>query len=73
MSENDSTMTELEPWEDNEPYDKWLNELREDVIEDEYGYEPGEFNVYAEAWYPLFERGLTPQQAFRRALDAHRE
>ncbi|MGI9489161.1 MAG: hypothetical protein ACR2RF_25400 [Geminicoccaceae bacterium] len=62
-----------ESWEDNECYDSWLNELREDVIEGEYGYELGEFNVYANLWWPLYEEGLTPQQAFRRALDAHRQ
>ncbi|MGI9412095.1 MAG: hypothetical protein ACR2PM_00385 [Hyphomicrobiales bacterium] len=61
----------LEPWEDNEAYDRWLNTLREDVIEGEYGYEPGEFNVFPEHWWPLYEKGLTPQQAFGRALHAH--
>jgi hypothetical protein len=52
-------------------FDAWIEELREGVVQDEYGYEPGEFMVYPELWVPLFREGLTPSQAFRRALDAH--
>ena len=53
-----------------EAFDAWIEELTEGVIEGEYGYEPGEFAVYPELWRPLFAEGLTPTQAFRRALDA---
>ncbi len=52
---------------------EWIEELRTEVIEQEYGYEPGEFTVYPEMWKPLYTKGLTPAQAFRRALDAHEE
>lgn len=52
-------------------FDAWIRELDEDVIQSEYGYEDGEFAVYPECWRPMFLGGLTPQQAFRRALDAH--
>lgn len=52
------------------PFRAWLEELEEDVIQDEYGYEPGEFTVIPEDWYPLFCEALTPQQAWQRALDA---
>lgn len=51
-------------------FDEWITQLGEDVIHGEYGYEPGEFAVYPDHWRPLFQGGLTPQQAFRRALDA---
>lgn len=51
----------------------WLQELDGKVIQIEFGYEPGEFAVYADHWRPLFDEGLTPRQAFQRALDAHRE
>lgn len=54
-------------------FDEWITELNLDVIQDEFGYEPGEFTVYPEHWRPLFEEGLTPLQAFQRALKAHRE
>lgn len=54
-------------------FDSWIRELDEGVIQGEYGYEDGEFTVYPEHWCPMFRRGLTPQQAFRRALDAHAE
>lgn len=57
-----------EPVQDDK-YDAWLRELEEDVIQDEYGYEPGEFTVYTSHWRPLYDEGLTPQQAWRRALD----
>lgn len=49
----------------------WLEELEIGVIQGEYGYEDGEFNVYPSHWRPMFDRGLTPQEAFRRALDMH--
>lgn len=40
------------------------------MIQGEYGYEAGEFTVYPEHWRPLFKEGLTPAQAFARALSA---
>lgn len=52
---------------------RWIEVLTEDVIQGDYGYEPGEFTVYPEHWRPLFKEGLTPQQAFKRALDAFAE
>jgi hypothetical protein len=51
-------------------FDSWIAELEQDVIQGEYGYEPGEFAVYPAQWRPMFREGLTPQQAFQRALDA---
>ena len=54
-------------------FDDWIRELDEDVIQGEFGYEEGEFTVYPEHWRPLFRKGMTPRQAFQRALDAHRE
>lgn len=53
-----------------ERFDRWIDELTEEVIQGEYGYEPGEFTVYPDQWRPLYDEGLTPEQAFRRALDA---
>lgn len=50
-------------------WDAWLQELEEDVIQDEFGYVPGEFTVYPDHWRPLFDEGCTPKQAFQRALD----
>lgn len=49
-------------------FELWLDTLRIEVIQDEYGYEPGEFTVYPTLWRPLFEEGLTAKQAFDRAL-----
>ena len=54
-------------------FEGWIDELLEKVIEDEYGYERGEFDVFPELWRPYFHQKLTPQQAFRRALDAAAE
>ena len=51
-------------------FDDWIDVLREDVIEGDFGYEPGEFTVYADQWCPMFAQGLSPQDAFQRALDA---
>jgi len=48
----------------------WIHELDEDVIQGDYGYERGEFTVYPDHWRAMFREGLTPQQAFQRALDA---
>lgn len=51
-------------------FDAWITTLDEDVIQGDYGYEPGEFTVYPQLWRSSFDEGLTPAQAFRRALDA---
>lgn len=56
-----------------QPFDEWITVLDEDVIQGEYGYEPGEFTVYHEAWRPMWRKGLTPAEAFGRALDAAAE
>ncbi len=54
-----------------EIFDEWIRALDEDVIQAEYGYEDGEFTVYPEHWRPMFNEGLTPEAAFKRALSAH--
>ena len=54
-------------------FDDWIDTLRTDVVQDEYGFEEGEFEVTPELWRPMYKDGLTPSQAFRRALDAHAE
>ena len=56
----------------DDAFDRWISELREDVVQGEYGYEEGEFAVYPEGWRPLYDDGLTPSAAFARALKAHR-
>ena len=53
-------------------YEEWLHSLDEDVIQADFGYEPGEFTVYPAAWESLFREGLSPAEAWQRALDAHR-
>lgn len=50
-------------------FDEWIRVLDEDVIQGEFGYERGEFTVYTSHWLPLFKKGLTPRQAWQRALD----
>ena len=54
-------------------FDEWIRELDEDVIQGEYGYERGEFSVFPEMWRSMFDKGLTPAAAFKRALDAFAE
>lgn len=54
-------------------FDEWIRALDEDVIQGEYGYEEGEFAVYPELWRSMYRQGLTPAQAFQRALDANGE
>lgn len=51
-------------------FEEWIRQLDEDVIQGEYGFEPGEFTVYPDHWRQLFNEKLTPAQAYRRALDA---
>lgn len=53
-------------------FEVWVRQLDEDVIQGEYGYEPGEFTVFAEHWRPLYSEGLSPLAAFKRALAALR-
>lgn len=55
----------------DERYSEWLETLEEDVIQGEFGYERGEFTVYPDHWRGLFDEGLTPLQAWERALYAH--
>ena len=52
---------------------RWIEALEVDVIQDEFGYEPGEFTVFPDDWRPLFKEGLTPRAAWQRALDAFAE
>lgn len=52
-----------------EAYREWLRVLEEDVIQTEFGYEPGEFTVYSSHWRELYDEGLTPRDAWQRALD----
>lgn len=54
----------------DEAFATWIDTLEEDVVQGEYGYEPGEFTVYPELWHPLYAEGLTPAAAFRPALDS---
>ena len=51
-------------------FDEWLWKLGTDVLQEEFGYEPGEFTVYPEHWRPLYDEGLSPRAAWQRALDA---
>jgi hypothetical protein len=54
-------------------FDQWISALEVDVIQGEYGYEPGEFNVTPALWRASFDARLSPLDAFKRALDAHCE
>lgn len=54
-------------------FSKWIETLEEDVIQGEYGYEPGEFTVYPDLWRPAYKEGLTPSRAFAKSLDAFAE
>lgn len=51
----------------------WIRDLDEAVIHGEYGYEDGEFTVFPDHWRPMWREGLTPAQAFKRALDGFAE
>lgn len=61
------------PWDVDDKFRAWIHALDEDVIQGEYGYEPGEFTIFAEHWHEHYRQGLTPQQSFKRALDAFAE
>lgn len=54
-----------------ERYREWLRILEEDVIVDEYGYEPGEFTVYPALWKQSYDDGLSPSEAWESALDSY--
>jgi hypothetical protein len=54
-------------------FEAWIRTLDEDVIQGEFGYERGEYDVFPELWRPLYDEGLTPMQAWQRALDASAE
>lgn len=56
---------------EDDSYNNWLTELAEDVIEDEFDYKPGEFAIYLSHWRELYDAGLTPRDAWLRALDGH--
>lgn len=58
-------------WADD--YLAWLTALEDDVIIAEFGYERGEFAVFPESWEGLYSEGLSPGEAWQRALDAHGE
>ena len=64
---------DLSPFDADEKFRAWIRTLDEDVIQSEYGYEQGEFTVYADDWHPMYVEGLTPTAAFKRALDAFAE
>ena len=54
----------------DDAYQAWLDNLEQVVIIADHGYEPGEFTVYPALWHPLYAEGLTPGQAWLRALKA---
>lgn len=51
----------------------WIEALDVDVIQGEFGYEDGEFDVFPDLWRPLFDEGLTPREAWQRALDGFKQ
>ena len=61
---------DMEPFDEDKKFQEWIRALDEDVIQQEYGYERGEFTVTPTLWHPLYAEGLTPAVAFKRALDA---
>lgn len=50
-------------------YRAWLRTLNEDVIQGEFGYEEGEFTAFPALWHHLYSEGLTPRDAWQRAMD----
>lgn len=54
-------------------FEQWIEVLDTDVIQGEYGYERGEFTVFPDHWRPMFDEGLSPPDAFKRALNAFAE
>lgn len=53
----------------DEAFDEWITALVEDVIQGEFGYEPGEFALYPVLWRTLFDEGLRPGEAWQKALN----
>ena len=68
--ESELPTTPMTEPQDDESFDAWIRNLDEGVIQGEHGYERGEFTVFPELWRPLYAEGLTPAQAWQRALDA---
>jgi hypothetical protein len=60
---------DMEPFDEDPKFRAWIRTLDEDVIQEEFGYERGEFDVFPTLWHPLYAEGLTPRQAWQRALD----
>jgi hypothetical protein len=56
----------------DEAFNGWCHELEEKVIQAEFGYERGEFTVYPVHWRSLYDEGITPRQAWQRALFEYR-
>lgn len=54
-------------------FDRWLEKLREEVVQKEYGYGECGDATRPDFWRPLYDEGLSPSQAFRRTLDAYAE
>lgn len=52
-------------------FDEWIRSLDEDVIQGEFGYEDGEFTIYTSHWKELYREGLSPREAWLRALDGY--
>lgn len=61
------------PFDTDEKFREWIRVLDEEVVQAEYGYERGEFTIYAGHWHDHYLQGLTPAQSFKRALDAFAE
>lgn len=54
----------------SERFREWMDDLNEKVIQEEFGYEEGEFDAFPELWEPLYLEGLSPREAWMRALDS---
>ena len=52
-------------------FDEWIRQLDEDVLQGMACYGPGEFTVYPEVWRPMYDDGLTPTEAYEKALSFH--
>lgn len=61
---------DMEPFDEDEKFRDWIHQLDKDVIQAKYGYERGEFTVTPTLWHPLYAEGLSPSDAFKRALHA---
>lgn len=54
-------------------FDEWCQKLDEQVIQAEFGYGPGEFTVYPALWRNLYDKGLTPREAWMRCIRQENE